>query len=282
MFQRIIIKAKKILLKRSSNYPYISGDSIADCTDYYVFGRDGREPVKVDRLRRAHSIFVPGDKFHFLLNNYFEEINAKTIVTGNSDENFTKKILLPRSVSLWICQNNAVANDTRTFPLPIGIENKRLGRAGFKKFHTPPASHKISDKVLLPPMSPTNPIRKIVSEWAEIHPEIFERKLQYLTPKKYFKLTKDFKFIFCAEGNGFENHRIWEALYQNSFPVMLESSWSQTLKILNLPILYIKELNELNSVLLKNFAQEHFEFDCRNTPQLWVDFWEELISTGSS
>ena len=88
------------------------------------------------------------------------------------------------------------------------------------------------------------------------------------------------KFIFCCEGNGFENHRIWEILYQNSFPVMLQSKWSEKLKVLKLPILFVAKLEQLNQEMLLNFLEKNKHFDSRSTPQLWVDFWQDLINSG--
>jgi hypothetical protein len=90
-------------------------------------------------------------------------------------------------------------------------------------------------------------------------------------------MTKGYRFIFCCEGNGFDSHRIWEVLYQNSFPVMLETPWSTSLKWLNLSILFVKNLEELNTDLLAQFLSANQNFRASNTEQLWVGFWRSLI-----
>lgn len=277
LIHRLRIRIKKVYFRNSTNSPFISGDSIAECTDYIVFGKSKNDPLNVSKLRQSESIFVPGEKLHSLLNTNFDDVRCTTLVTGNSDQNFTEMICLPKSIKLWISQNNSI-EDEIICPLPIGLENKRLGRSGFEKLHQPPRKHAILNKILLPPMSPTNPIRNEVLEWATIHQEIFVVKSQYMSTKSYFKLTKKFKFIFCCEGNGFENLRIWESLYQNSFPVMLETEWSKKLRILGLPILFVEKLDDLNHSLLEKFYHDHRNFDCYKTEILWIPFWKKLIN----
>ena len=279
IIHRIKIKAKKFYYRNATNYPFISGDSIANCTDYTVFGRNNDEPIDIDRLRSARSIFLSGHKLNDLLCLNFNDITAEVLVTVNSDENFQDPILLPESIKLWLSQNNAIKNDERIFPLPIGIENKRLGRSGIESLHHPIEEFSITTKILLPPMSPTNPVRTFVLDWALKNPDLFDAKTTYLPVRKYFKLTRQYKFIFCCEGNGFENHRIWEALYQNSFPVMLESKWASSLKVLNLPILFITSLDQLNESILSDFLDKNRNFNSTECPQLWVDFWKNKINS---
>jgi hypothetical protein len=280
LINRVKIKVKKFFLKNSTNSPFISGDSIADCTDYYVFGKWNSEPLDLAKLSQAKSIFVSSHNLLKLFDEHFSAINASVLVTGNSDKNFEEPLNLPSSISLWLSQNNAIENDLRIFPLPIGLENKRLGRSGIESLHRIHKEFPVIDKILVPPMSPTNLIRNIVINHALNNPKLFDTKTKYLAEKKYFKLTRQYKFIFCCEGNGFENHRIWEILYQNSFPVMLQSKWSEKLKVLKLPILFVAKLEQLNQEMLLNFLEENKHFDSRSTPQLWVDFWQDLINSG--
>ena len=280
IFHRIKIKINKLYLKNTTNYPFISGDSIANCTDYYVFGPNNDQKVDVDKLKSSKSIFVSSHMLEKLLGSHFDSIGAKVLVTGNSDKNFDNLTALPQSILLWVSQNNSIESDPRIFPLPIGIENKRLGRTGFESYHGPINNFSILDKILIPPMSPTNSVRHYVTNRALNAPYIFDVSTKYLSERKYFNLVRNYKFIFCCEGNGFENHRIWEALYQNSFPVMLETKWSKTLKRLKLPILFVASIDELNKKMLMDFRLEHADFQSRQTPQLWVEFWKNLIASG--
>ncbi len=270
----------KLLLYYFNNSPYVSGDSIAALTDYYVFGRNSKKSLNLEKLSTCRSISVKAERFKEFLDQDIDLQNVHTIVTCNSDENFLNSLELPQSVTLWLCQNNAISGDSRVHTLPIGIENLRLARSGFPNLHQPQSSFEISNKVLVPPMSPTNEIRRKVIENLDPGDSNFDIKTEYLKPKDYFKMTRKYQFILALEGNGFENHRIWEALYQNSFPVMFRSKWSLSLAELKLPIMYIDALSDITSESLKSFYSSHKDFKAINHEALWTRYWEELIHTG--
>lgn len=275
------IRFFQFLYRNKTNSPYLSGDSTASCVDYVAYGKNGKDAIDVNRLNEARSIFVEGHRFRELLANHGTEITAKVIVSGNSDENFVTPLALPESVTVLLSQNNALPTHPRIRTLPIGIENIRLGRSGRKVFHEEVSNFKIDDQILVPPMAPTNKTRIRVVEHALKQPDLFDVRQTYLSERTYFKMTKRYRFIFCCEGNGFDSHRIWEALYQNLFPVMLETPWSTSLKWLNLPILFVKNLEELNSDLLAQFLSANQNFRASDTEQLWVGFWHSLIKSES-
>lgn len=272
------IKINKIRYRYKNSSPYISGDSIASLTDYIAYGRFRNRKLNLVKLASAKSIFVYGDLLDKFLNESKGYVNAHTLVTGNSDQNFTEPILLPKSIKRWICQNNGMPEQHGLYTLPIGIENLRLGRAGLTKYFKKYRENAVHDKVLIPPMSPTNLVRTKVIFEALQKPKFFvvERKLQ--SEQDYFNLTRKYRFVFCCEGNGFENHRIWETLYQGSFPVLLETNWSKSLKYLNLPILYVTSLTKINLDLLAKFYEAHKNFDPSTMESLWTPYWRKLIT----
>jgi hypothetical protein len=180
-------------------------------------------------------------------------------------------------VTLFLCQNYAGPVFPEVKPLPIGLENQRLGRSGFPRLHQFENNHEILDRVLVPPMAPTNVQRKEFLAFNKGAGNIFDICTKYLGTKKYFRLTKRYKFILVLEGNGFDTHRLWEVLYQGSFPVVLRTPWSNSLKDLNLPICFVDDFSNLNTQLLEGFFQENSIFDPQNTPALWINYWQKLI-----
>lgn len=261
-----------------TNNPFISGDSIAQLTDYIAYGKFKNKKLDIPRLQNARSVFVYGD----LLNQFLEEggqyITATTLVTGNSDTNFVQPITLPPSIKLWLCQNNAMPKREGLYTLPIGIENIKLGRAGLPKYFKSHYPDAIVNKVLVPPMSPTNKFRSHAVLTAMERPQIFHVERQMLPEAKYFDLTRRYRFILACEGNGFENHRIWETLYQGSFPVLVKTSWSLSLSYLNLPILYVADLKDITDELLYEFAANNARFVPENAECLWTPYWKSLIT----
>ena len=272
------IRLRQVLYRTSTNTPYLSGDSISVLTDYVVGGFSGSERISQEKVARAKSIFVRGEQLATFLVEYGNLIAAKVLVTGNSDKNFEYPISIPESVKLWLCQNNAVGEDSRIKTLPIGLENLRLGRTGQTKYHNFNLEHRVRNSVLIPPMSPTNEIRRrVIQQTRDPRSEITVSN-SLLDEKTYFGLVRKYQFILCCEGNGFDTHRLWETLYQGSFPVVLRTKWSSTLEHLELPILYIDNLDEINQEVLEEFWNQHCQFDPRTKEYLWVPFWQTLIN----
>jgi hypothetical protein len=273
----LVISLRKAILRNSTSAPFISGDAIAKLAEYSPFGIAGDRSPDINYVKSANSLFVVGHKLEEFLDRFSNVITARVLITGNSDQNFTLRPMLPSSIKLWLCQNNAMNPDPLIRTLPIGLENLRLGRAGLTHFHRNPNFPNLVNRILVPPMSPTNREREIVIRHAFRNPDLFDVKTEYLTEKKYFSLVKRYQFVFCSEGNGFENHRIWETLYQGSFPIMLKTTWSESLKWLKLPILLVASLEELTLETLEEFIQMNQNVEPKNHDALWIPFWKNLI-----
>jgi hypothetical protein len=123
-------------------------------------------------------------------------------------------------------------------------------------------------------------VRARVLEEVRLNPELFDSPLEYLNERDYFTLTKKYKFILALEGNGYETHRIWEALYQGSIPVMLNTPWSHSLKEYGLPILFVDLISELSSGILLDFYHRHGDFIPEELEILWTPFWSAAIKHG--
>ena len=268
-----------MILHRKTNYPFLSGDSFAMLADYYAYGKKGLKRINRRKLKSAKVIFVNGHNLARLLSENFQNINARVIICGNSDENFDNEVIFPESVNLWLCQNNSIPNSQSNITIPIGLENMRLARAGLPSDYVMPNSNSITDKVLMPPMWPTNPIRYLLVYEALQNKDVFDVYREYIPINQYVEFFGKYKFVFCAEGNGYENHRIWESLYRKSFPVVIDTPWSQTLVALGLPILFVSSLSEINIDLLHAHNEKWKDFDPKKCEVLWLPYWEKVVHT---
>lgn len=282
---RVLTKAvqiinREIFLRNRVNSPFLSGDSFAKLTEYHVYGKRKKKSVDLVKLSRSKSLFVPGDKLEEFLNNYRNSVNAKVLIIGNSDENIDKQLDLPKSLELVLCQNSTISDDKMIFTLPIGLENRRLARSGNPRFYNLNKPVEKQIKVYVPPMSPTNPIRSsTLSEIKLLEQSIFVIDESYKDIRSYLREVTKFQFILCLEGNGYENHRIWESLYLGVFPIVFETEWSKTLKYLDLPVLYIKSISDVTDSLLSSFVDLHKDFSPKKKEELWIPFWEKLIQS---
>lgn len=268
---------QKSFLRFKTNSPYISGDSIARICDYVIPFPILDVDIVRKNIAKADSIFVNGHNLTEMLEGARDLLSGKIIFSGNSDQNFTDTKIFADLQSLVFCQNSTIISLNHVRTLPIGIENIRLGRSGFKRLHKGLSHFKYTNRVFVPPMSPTNLSRIEVVALAKTKPELFAVMTDYLPTKQYFKKARDYKFIFACEGNGFDTHRLWEILYQNSFPVVLRSDWSISLQWLELPILLVDSVTDITPSLLEEFLSRNENFNSELTPQLWIPFWKNLI-----
>jgi hypothetical protein len=126
-------------------------------------------------------------------------------------------------------------------------------------------------------MAPSNPIRQTFVRDIQDSSGVFDLFTDYVDEQTYFNLVSKYKFILCLEGNGFENHRVWETLYRNAFPVMISTTWSLSLRNLNLPIFYIKNPSDCSTERLRDFLHKNQNFLAKDNEVLWMDYWKALI-----
>ena len=280
------IRINRYRFRNLTSAPFLSGDAIADLVEYCPLGKNGEKTQPdLELLKQAQSIFLPAHLLEEFLAQYEEVIVAPVVVTGNSDQNFFKIPSFPSSTLVWIGQNIAISGSDASLleihTLPIGLENLALGRSGNTKYFDVKDAC-VLNKVFVPPMAPSNPVRQYVLGTISNSSGSFEVYSKYLHQKAYFRLVSKYRFVLCLEGNGFENHRIWETLYRNCFPVMFRTAWSETLRKLNLPIFYIDHLDDCTIEALSAFEMRNANFLAINHQELWTPYWADLIKSGEN
>jgi hypothetical protein len=278
------IRNLKIRARQRTNFgrtqtPYLSGDSIASLAVFVIVSEKKRANRAQSRARQAKSLFVRSHELELLDFNHFP--NLRVLIAGNSDHNFDVLPPVPAELHLLILQNSSIQSE-KVQTLPMGLENRRLGRFyGHRDFEFIPNRLILHDRVLVPPMSNTNPIRPSTIQQALRMQSLFDAKIGYLSEKNYLELVKGYQFLLCLEGNGYENHRIWESLYLGIFPIMFETKWSITLRVLDLPILFINDLEEVNRDLLIDFHRRNQGYNPKQSGPLWIQYWRNLIQSFS-
>ena len=260
-----------------TNSPFLSSEVFANLTDMKIFSRRDLDR-KLYKIRpEVKSLFISSDLIDLLNDLQHFLPNLDVLVSGHSDRNFKEETIIPESVKVWYSQNNAISGDARVRLLPIGLENLSLGRGGRKKYFKLFHSNKIENRVLVPPFSPTNSIRKKVVLECRKNAKVFDVVTQMTYEREYFNLIGRYRYVLCLEGNGFDTHRLWETLYLGSFPVVLKSDWSIKLNALNLPILIVDSIDEINYSLLVNFTENNANFEPNNCEILWSSYWAKCF-----
>jgi hypothetical protein len=154
------IQLRKLFNKYKTNSPYLSQGTFSKLCSIRVLKE--RDIHRQNRLSKTPiSVFVKSDLIEQFFEKHWAREEVKILFTGSSDRNFEKIPNIPKNIEMWFCQNSAISDNRRIFTLPIGLEDISLGRAGRPKFFGN-SQIKInkSNKIFVPPMSPTNPIRR--------------------------------------------------------------------------------------------------------------------------
>ena len=276
LIQRALIRIRQKTNFGRTSYPFISGDAFKELSDGAIVCQED-----LDAITNPNVLFIGSDFFENnpgILDGFAD---LKVLIVGNGDINFSSSNQFSENLRLVLCQNLLGSLNERWRVLPIGLENRRLGKSGLPRYFkhlNHDKLHARNFKVLVPPMSPTNPSREELSRYSSgISTGNVVSFNDYLSTRKYFKLVRKYRFILCLEGNGLDTHRLWEALYLECFPVVLNTPWSQELKKMGLPVLIVNSISDITNEILVQFQNEHSDFCSLRTPQLWMSHWERLV-----
>ncbi len=264
-----------------TNAPFLSGDGFADLCDVSVFAPRYRGMTPgVEAISRAHSIFCPSDKLELLISKYGSFIEASVLVLGNSDRDFLEVVTFPKSVKKVYLQNSHLSSD-HIETLPIGIENLRWGKNGFKSlFKDKYVQNEKKDAILVGPFSPTHSERSELAHWENFEEAGLQICHEYLMPKELAILASGYKFVACPRGNGTDTHRFWETLYRGSVPVVKKSQWSNSVRIMGLPILELEEWDYAEFLQRKRMFADVI-VNPQLIPILWLDYWKDKFKIES-
>jgi hypothetical protein len=90
----------------------------------------------------------------------------------------------------------------------------------------------------------------------------------------YLKSMRNSKFTLCPRGNGIDTHRLFEALYVGSIPIVKKHVIHKGLE--DLPILFIDSWDEVTQEFLETKYEEMIEREW-NFEKLKFSWWRNLI-----
>ncbi len=211
-------------------------------------------------------VFCQTDYVHYLfelLNN--SDLNRIDLITHQSDMKITKKIYnqKPACINYWY-STNVTAENKKLIPIPIGINNDFYQAFPIeedfisKKFKK---SYEKLDRYYLNFNVNTNFYHRlrILKKYSyQLNSSISSR----VNKEEYLEDLNQNKFIICPYGNGIDTHRVWEAIYANSYPVVQKSIAYKNFT--DLPIIFVKNIAtddiDLNIVRDINLEKANFSY----------------------
>ena len=254
------------------------------------------------KINKKNNYFLNGDFFESL--SYFKKKESSKIIYSTINEFPDKKNFEKYKKKIWIFHNSDEIFDIKTkkkldffqpkkcfsqnltiqqknyFYLPIGLENSKFHNHGntedFKKLRKM-KFNKISR--ILYGFNITNPQR------IKIKKNISKLKICDETKgwNSYFyrRILSKYMFVICPEGNGIDTHRLWEALYLKTIPIIKKNKISPFLQKANLPILILNDWSDLtkfNESKLKSFYVKKKRFFNNNflNQKYWINIFRKL------
>lgn len=213
------------------------------------------------------------------------------LITHQSDLEINKKLYLkkPDCISQWFSVNINYYSKNLT-SIPIGLANdhpKNLSKSDFisKQPHKHPISE-IFKKHLLFINFQESTNYKIRSGLYDLFSNQEWALVENPTLKKsdYLNSLQNSDFTLAPFGNGYDTHRVWEALYSQSVPIVKKHISYSYLK--DLPVLQIENFNNITREELvatkSKLKTRSYVYE-----KLYMGYWENLInknqinSTGS-
>jgi hypothetical protein len=230
-------------------------------------------------------ILVGGDCDETIPNDIFQSSKA-----------FNEFINNPNLIH-WFSQNLACSHPKMT-AIPIGLDYHTVSRIG--SFGEPPTFPADQESQLFFSRDNSLPFWERTNKcYANFHFSMntrygfdrkdalqkIEKELVFYEPRPVKRTLTwqgqtDFAFVISPHGNGYDCHRLWEALILGCIPIVKSSTLDTLYK--DLPVLIVKEWSDLTKELLEEtiekFKEKH-EANEFNYDKLTLKYWVDKIST---
>jgi hypothetical protein len=239
-------------------------DVVTGSTNSLTFNPNNKEFSK--SLQPLHNLNILNYNIFFIfthdLENFYKkfDLNDKIIISHNSDHEVSYSI----NVKLHLAQN-CLINQNNTIPIPIGIENRQWFNHeifhNIRKMNIPKTKDIYFYFNLKTHISRINCFNKLKNKliWNT-----------YKNKEDYFIELASHKYSICPRGNGIDTHRIWESLYLNVIPIIIENDF---INIYNLPIIILKNWDELDINNLSN------SFINQQNDKLTINYYKKILNT---
>ena len=95
----------------------------------------------------------------------------------------------------------------------------------------------------------------------------------------YRRILQNYMFVICPEGNGIDTHRMWEALYLRTIPIIKKNKISNFIKRAKIPVLILNKWSDLSKFDEKQLQKFYFsKKKLFNNRYLFQDYWKKRIT----
>jgi len=232
--------------------------------------------VSVDDIKKYKIIYIYTQFIDDFFDKFYNHLDNVTLISHNSDYGIHDrhlKYLNGDNVKKWYCQNRETSH-AKLFSIPIGLANSQWLHGNQELISSIREEQNAKEILVYKNFD-------IGTNYNERHicNAITNNNGIYLSSntsiENYWRILSKSKYIISPPGNGIDCHRIWEALYLRTVPVVkYHESFSQ---FKHLPILFVDRWEEvtIDNLLSKQDEFKYIEFD--NIRELTIDYWKNII-----
>ena len=263
---RVIFRASRSLIKMNTSV--ISGD----------FFRLNSDAVFPKNKNKDKIIFSELEQLEKILKT---KIENKNWIFHDSDLTFGikeyKKILKIKPRTCF--STNMIIQKRNFYKIPIGLENLKYNKNYLgHRFMINKNNLKIKKKPnILYGFSMTHKerykyIRVLKRNELCLHTHGWNNFI-------YREILKRFMFVFCPRGNGYDTHRIWEAFYLRTIPILIKDKFNIFYQINDFPVLMIDDISDLKSFTQSKLSKLYIKIKKKfKNKKIYPHYWKKFIN----
>lgn len=242
----------------------------------------------INIIKNSNIIFIPTNIIHLVFTKFYNMFNSNiTIITHNSDHHICNKndvnnlyidctkCLELSKIKLWFAQNTLIKHN-KLITLPIGIANPQYEHGNIDKLVAIKNLKNLKTNLLFINFDVGQGIKfahrnYILDILKKNNFNInFVKEEQY----KYWNKLSQSKFCISPHGGGVDCHRIWEALFLDTIPIVLNNIAFDNFK--DLPILFVESWEVINEDFL---IEKYNEFSSKkyDLQKIYMNYYNNLI-----
>jgi hypothetical protein len=153
-------------------------------------------------------------------------------VTEIFDKHYTIETLMggQKALANFVVDQFVAGPDKMVYLCVDRSRKKCMYTTDFQTFH-----EDVNNEILLSQLTPAMHIIKDKVEW-----------LSTLSPQENINRLGEYEFCICPEGNGVDTHRLWEALYSKTIPIVIDSEFTKVLQKNNISLIVLQKWSDLD------------------------------------
>lgn len=238
-------------------------------------------------IKNSNIIFFPTNIINLIFSKFYNIFkNDITIITHNSDHHICNKndtnnlyidctkYLELSKIKLWFAQNTLIKHN-KLITIPIGIANPQYEHGNIAKLAAIKNANNLKTNLLFINFDVGQGIKFTHRKYVlDIIKQNFDTSFVKEKQDIYWNKLSKSKFCISPHGGGIDCHRIWEALFLNTIPIVLNNIAFDNFK--DLPILFIESWELINEDFL---IEKYNEFSSKkfDLQKIYINYYYRKI-----